>query len=324
MNLISPRVLRQRDLHCWTRRALPAAALAVLMISSTSAQDSFRRARKLASNVPIVEQPLGDPGDQATPLFSDLEPQFTDSLQTQKEQRFEALRRQIEDLGRALQGRPLQAPPISPAPAQEIRVVPLTPVSPQGNEVFAPPIPQDIPPPQSPSRDVPHDPPSHSPGQHAPQPDVQHGPAHGAPIHNAAQNPHGPGPASQPPRDQAPLVTGEVDRLALATSLYGAHDWDGCLHIIAETELTGRSREDQLWAEYLEACCRCKQGQLDESQAIYRRILAEPDAGWIGELARWWLEHLNERTRLKSDLDRLSTTMSNWEQVVESLTAKQP
>lgn len=259
---------------------------------------------RTASNTPLDQRIPLPVDDIAVPLFSNNEPAFTDQLQQKKEQRFEHLRRQIEELGRVINTS-------RAAPPREV-----VPVAPLPNPPQAAPV--QIQPPEIEATPPPRIPDQHEavPGhveQHRPDPRANVKPASQAPIKN---------PASEANAAALPVVRGEVDRLSLATSLYGCRDFDGCLHILTQVELAQRSTEDRLWAEYLQACCQSKLGKVDQAQAGFRRILAEENAGWIGELAKWWLEHLGERVRLQADTQRLTQTLSNWEQVVDGLAPK--
>ncbi|WP_437227798.1 hypothetical protein SH661x_000560 [Planctomicrobium sp. SH661] len=128
--------------------------------------------------------------------------------------------------------------------------------------------------------------------------------------------------AATPAPPQAVIVEGTIDRFALATSLFGTGQSETCLDVLRHTDLTKLSREDQIWADYMQACCHRKLGNLDQARQIYRRILAEKDADWIGKLASWWLNELDSKAQLQSDVQRLSQTLAAWETEIENLSRK--
>jgi len=115
------------------------------------------------------------------------------------------------------------------------------------------------------------------------------------------------------------VVEGTIDRFALATSLFGTGQTETCLDVLNHTDLKQLSREDQVWAEYLIACCHRRAGRLDQAKQCYRRLLAEKDVDWIGELASWWLTEIDEKAKLQDDIQRLAKTLAAWGDEIDSL-----
>lgn len=113
---------------------------------------------------------------------------------------------------------------------------------------------------------------------------------------------------------------GAIDRYALATSLYAEQHFPECLRTIDSIVLGELSDYEMSWLSYLKAGCLRQTGQLDESQRIYRRLVADPEQSWISETARWWLDQMQEMEQLKSDQQTLSTAIKQWEQAVDELT----
>lgn len=140
-------------------------------------------------------------------------------------------------------------------------------------------------------------------------------PRHSRPSHMV----HVKEPESLPAMLTPAIVEGTIDRFALAVSLFGTGQTETCLDVLKHTDLTQLSREDQIWAEYMHACCQRRAGRIDLARQSYRRILAEKDADWIAELATWWLDDLEAKAQLEADAKRLSETLAAWETEIESL-----
>lgn len=113
---------------------------------------------------------------------------------------------------------------------------------------------------------------------------------------------------------------GAIDRYALATSLYAEQHFPECLRTIDSITLGELSEYEMAWLSYLKAGCLRQAGQLDESQRIYRRLVASPEQNWISETARWWLDQMQEMEQLNSDQQILSTAIKQWKQAVDELT----
>ncbi|SFI37119.1 tetratricopeptide repeat protein [Planctomicrobium piriforme] len=117
-------------------------------------------------------------------------------------------------------------------------------------------------------------------------------------------------------------VNGPIDRFALASSLFGAGDLEACLNVLRQTNLKELSREDQIWSEYMQASCHRRAGRYDQARQMYRGILSYPEADWVGELARWWLDNLEAKQKLLADTQRLNATLTAWETEIAALGKK--
>lgn len=242
-----------------------------------------------------------EPG-QASPVLEAKAaplPAGKQDLQSQKEQRFRELKRQIEILDQLFPNGPMKAEPPQGIPSedQSDRVVP-------------------------------------SPGET--QGDGESGPLSNTPrktLPNANSRPLAPQAIPATSRPEAPvepehildpqmIVEGTIDRFALATSLFGTGQVETCLDVLRHTDVSSLPREDQIWALYMQACCHRKCGRIDEARQWYRRILAEKDADWVGQLASWWLDAIDSKKQLQSDVDRLKETLTAWEEEIDHL-AKQ-
>jgi|GEM_PF-2459991 len=121
---------------------------------------------------------------------------------------------------------------------------------------------------------------------------------------------------------QAEPLEGPIDRFGLACSLFGTGDTEACLKVLLQTDHTVLTQENRAWSEYMQACCHRKAGRGDEAREIYRRLVTRGDPDWIATLARWWLDNIDAKNKLKADREQLNQTLSAWEKELESLTAK--
>jgi tetratricopeptide (TPR) repeat protein len=229
-------------------------------------------------------------------------PAATD-LQAQKDRRFRELRQQIDELSRRWPG-PAGSQP-APAPAHE----------PAASAHAPPPAALEPMPIASPT--------GHGARPVKPEPTAvpvtaPHEPAHGAESEPAQEEHWDSRPTDA--KSSMPLeVTGLIDRFALALSLFGAGQADVCLDVLNRTDLKSLPRADQVWAEYLKACCYRRLGNIADAQRQYRKVLAEDDADWLADLSRWWLDNLDQKAKLKADSQRLTETLAAWEKEIESL-----
>lgn len=241
--------------------------------------------------------------EAVTPLFQEAaQPASAPDLQALKQDRFRELKRQIEELSRQRKNSDSQHSPPAESAASEKPLMPMT-AAPQLSAQPAA-APEDNTTPLAPVPDM--------------LPEVSLG------THPAAISLPGGSPATE---GGVPLsqksVEGPIDRFALATSLFGTGEFEVCLQVLQETDRSVLPRPDQVWAQYLEAGCHRKCGRIEEAKVVYRRILAEKDADWVGVLARWWLDNLEEKARLQADVARLTETLTAWEKEIETL-AKRP
>lgn len=129
-------------------------------------------------------------------------------------------------------------------------------------------------------------------------------------------------PPSEADETELAPFDGPIDRLSLATSLFGAGEFEVCLQLLDLLDDRDLTPDDRRWAAYLRACCHRKLKRVQEAQKLYRQLVADNESGWTGDMSRWWLDHIEERSRLTADLTRLSETLSAWENEVEQLIQK--
>lgn len=242
---------------------------------------------------PVEPAPFIKPQSRPVAPVPDSSPAAFDAagdLQRQKDERFRELRRQLEILNQ------LSQPPVAGNSSERE----LKPSRSSEAETNSKPDDSDVEVPVPLMEQRPHPPQEREKHPHPP--------VASKPVEEAAS-------MKVPPL----IVEGTIDRFALATSLFGTGQTEICLDVLKHTDLTQLSREDQIWAEYLQACCHRRAGRTDLAQQSYRRILAEKDADWIGQLARWWLDELDAKARLKTDIVRLTETLTAWEAEIDTL-----
>ncbi|HWL10959.1 MAG TPA: hypothetical protein VNQ76_21300 [Planctomicrobium sp.] len=126
--------------------------------------------------------------------------------------------------------------------------------------------------------------------------------------------------------DQMPMeqqvLAGPIDRFSLANSLFGAGDAEACLNVLKQTNLQQLSREDQLWVTYMQACCHRRAGRTDEARLHYRRVAAAPEADWMKDVSKWWLDNLDAKKTVRDDVQTLSGTLKAWEGELDRLGQK--
>lgn len=296
---------------------------------------------------------------QLDPAAASAVPVTEDPLRKLKRQRIEALMQQIDDLSRRLpqqEAAPVRpsGPPVTPNPVVPRPVTPLPTIPTQ--VVPMPALDLSVEPPSTrpdshPLSDPPLLPllaePIVDPGEPDKPPEsgttivtpppYAAGADDGVPVNGDPPGggiPETDSPVEFTPRTRTPsrstlermspdppriTVEGAVDRFALAESLFATGETELCLSTLDLIHSQSLSRENQLWATYLRACSLRKLGRVGEAQKHYRQLVTDQDSSWIGELARWWLDDIEERSRLTSDVKRLKETIKAWEAEVDQL-----
>jgi len=130
-------------------------------------------------------------------------------------------------------------------------------------------------------------------------------------------------PVSSDPLSPQEVIPGQIDRFSLAGSLFGAGDVESCLNVLKQIDVKTLTREDQLWVLYLQAGCHRRAGRLDEARLLYRRVMVAPEADWMKDVSKWWLDHLETKATLLGDTRKLNDTLQAWEAEIDNL-AKPP
>lgn len=137
--------------------------------------------------------------------------------------------------------------------------------------------------------------------------DVSHGEA-AAGEHSAT------GQAAHAASEHA-VVHGTIDRLGLANNLYAVGEYELALDMYEKIDMTELTAQQQIWAEYQMANCLRRMGRNGEASNRYRRIAEQPEAGWLSEQSRWWVDVLEQIRQLQSSLEE---NTENFEETLQS------
>ncbi len=100
------------------------------------------------------------------------------------------------------------------------------------------------------------------------------------------------------------LVEGPVDRIGLADNLYGMGEIVIALQMYDNVETTALSVAEKHWITFQSASCLRRLNRIPEAQERYRRLAGEKDAGWLAKAAMWWLDHIDQRSEVESQIRR--------------------
>jgi hypothetical protein len=101
------------------------------------------------------------------------------------------------------------------------------------------------------------------------------------------------------------VLTGEIDRMGLANSLFATGRHAECLQTLEAIENGQLSAEDAAWKLYLMANCERRLGNRSEAARIYRVLTGNSDQPWLSDLAKWWLGQLQAEQALRSKEESL-------------------
>ena len=142
------------------------------------------------------------------------------------------------------------------------------------------------------------------------------------PVRSSAEDPVGEGDATTLDEPNTfSVVEGPIDRLALAGSLLATGQHFACQQVLDAVDVEGLSPSQRSWFEYLRASIARQQGDVSEAENLYRGVLDQPGENWIGEVAKWWLDHLDEQRRITADLSQLDDTLKQWRTEIDALRA---
>ena len=99
------------------------------------------------------------------------------------------------------------------------------------------------------------------------------------------------------------VVEGPIDRLGLANNLYAVGEYQLALRMYEHVEMSELSAQQQIWAEYQAANCLRRLGKSGEASNRYRKIAGQPEAGWLSEQSRWWVDTLERIRQLEKSLE---------------------
>jgi len=115
-------------------------------------------------------------------------------------------------------------------------------------------------------------------------------------VHSATENaPHA--------ASEHAVVHGPIDRLGLANNLYAVGEYQLAMKMYEQTEMAELTAQQQIWTDYQMANCLRRMGRNAEASNRYRRIADQPEAGWLSEQSRWWVDVLEQIRQLQSSLE---------------------
>ncbi|MFO1001370.1 MAG: hypothetical protein U0936_13580 [Planctomycetaceae bacterium] len=99
------------------------------------------------------------------------------------------------------------------------------------------------------------------------------------------------------------VVHGTIDRLGLANNLYAVGEYELAMDMYEKTDMTELTAQQQIWTDYQMANCLRRMGRNGDASNRYRRIAEQPEAGWLSEQSRWWVDVLEQIRQLQSSLE---------------------
>ncbi len=91
------------------------------------------------------------------------------------------------------------------------------------------------------------------------------------------------------------IAIGEpIDRVGLANNLYALGEYPAAHDAYLAVELEQLTPEQQFWVEYQIANCLRRVGESAAASNQFRKLAAQPEAGWISEQAAWWVDILEQ------------------------------
>lgn len=114
-----------------------------------------------------------------------------------------------------------------------------------------------------------------------------------------------------PPKAVTPAA---VDRQSLADSLFGTGEYRLALATYRQLirEENG-SAEKSIWLRFQTANCYRHLGELQRAETYYREVAADRRDVFISGMAKWWLEHLEERKKLAARIEKWKLVASQIE-----------
>ena len=153
--------------------------------------------------------------------------------------------------------------------------------------------------------DVEHEPAaeSHS-DSHAGEPSVDQGNHHANDSHGeAVADEHSAASGAAHAASEHAVVHGTIDRLGLANNLYAVGEYELALDMYEKIDMNELTAQQQIWTDYQMANCLRRMGRNGDASNRYRRIAEQPEAGWLSEQSRWWVDVLEQIRQLQSSLE---------------------
>ncbi|MCA9011583.1 MAG: hypothetical protein KDB01_17645 [Planctomycetaceae bacterium] len=98
------------------------------------------------------------------------------------------------------------------------------------------------------------------------------------------------------------VVDGPIDRLGLANNLFAVGQYPLALEMYEQASAETLTSHQKFWVEYQTANCLRRLEKKGEASQRYRKLANQPEAGWLSQQARWWVETLEKIRILESTL----------------------
>jgi len=114
------------------------------------------------------------------------------------------------------------------------------------------------------------------------------------------------------------ILRSPIDHIALADNLYAARSYGLALEAYqAAAKLSGPAAPRR-WAAFQVANCHRHLGQTAEAERQYRRVAGDRDAGQFTDLAKWWLQAMEQRSQLTSQLTQLKSSLETTQETSDA------
>ncbi|MFN9720061.1 MAG: hypothetical protein ACK58L_15290 [Planctomycetota bacterium] len=94
-----------------------------------------------------------------------------------------------------------------------------------------------------------------------------------------------------------------IDRVGLANNLYALGEYPAAHDAYRSVEPEQLTPEQQFWVEYQIANCLRRLGESAAASNQFRKLAAQPEAGWVSEQAAWWVDILEQIRQAEKDLE---------------------
>lgn len=110
------------------------------------------------------------------------------------------------------------------------------------------------------------------------------------------------------------VLNSPVDRLKLADNLFATGEYSLALQMYDAAGSKGSKlgNDDRAWVTYQKAGCYRRLEMMDEAESLYRQAAGDADAEWLAKVARWWLDRIAEREKLKQEIGQVKEVLDTF------------
>ncbi len=114
-----------------------------------------------------------------------------------------------------------------------------------------------------------------------------------------------------------PVTSGPVDRLRLADNLFATGEPQLALEIYEDIIELRQAPAKQTWIEYQMAGCHRQLGDLDQAERLYRVVTGTPNAEFLSQSSRWWLESIKRQREIQARHNQLTKTVQTIDENID-------